>query len=64
MTHGSVLALIAPGNISEVAQVLYSIEEGMSKNWNISVSPIADNDGTYWIAVIGTPKETIATDGH
>lgn len=54
---GSVLALIAPGNISEVAHVLYSIEEGMSKNWNITVAPWSD-DGTNWIAVFGILKET------
>ena len=56
MTHGSVLALIAPGNIREVPNVLYSIEEGMSKNWNITVAPWSD-DGSNWIAVFGTLKE-------
>jgi hypothetical protein len=54
---GSVLALIAPGKIREVTNVLYSIEEGMSKNWNITVAPWSD-DGNNWIAVLGTPKET------
>lgn len=54
--NGSVLALIAPGNIHEVAHVLYSIEEGMGKNWNITVASRAMFN-TNWIAVFGTIKE-------
>lgn len=55
MSESKVLALIAPGNIREVGTVIYSIEEGLSKHWDLFVEPW-DCDANNWIAVYGTPK--------
>ena len=55
MSTGKVLALIAPGGIHEVCSIIYTIEESLGSNWDLTVEPWGF-DSSQWLAVLGTPK--------